>query len=62
MTPPNTSQTATPLSLALAACRAVLFAAKQSQRHRGEYSLPDLAAAERLARAALDKASTEDVK
>ena len=48
---------ATPLSLALAACRAVLFAAKQAKRYRGEYSLPDLIAAERLARAAINKAA-----
>jgi len=61
-TPTPTPRPATPLSLALAACRAILFAAKQAQRHRGEYSLPDLAAAERLAHAALDKASTEDAK
>lgn len=58
----DTPRPATPLSLALAACRAILFAAKQAQRHRGEYSLPDLLAAEKLARAALDKASTEDAK
>ena len=57
-----TPRTATPLSLAMAACRAILFAAKQAQRHRGEYSLPDLLAAEKLARAALDNASTEDAK
>lgn len=50
---------ATPLSLALAACRAVLFAAKQAKRYRGEYSLPDLIAAERLARAAINKAAEE---
>lgn len=48
---------ATPLSLAMAACRAVLFAAKQAKRYRGEYSLPDLIAAERLARAAINKAA-----
>ena len=58
----DTPRPATPLSLALAACRAILFAAKQAQRHRGEYSLPDLLAAQKLARAALDKASTEDTK
>jgi hypothetical protein len=58
----DTPRPATPLSLALAACRAILFAAKQAQRHRGEYSLPDLLAAEKLARAALDTASTEDAK
>ena len=53
---------ATPLSLALAACRAVLFAAKQAQRYRGEYSLPDLIAAEQLARAAIDAAMQEGAK
>lgn len=53
---------APPPSLAMAACRAILFAAKQAHRHRGEYSLPDLLAAEQLARAALDNASTEDAK
>jgi hypothetical protein len=58
----DTPRPATPLSLAMAACRAILFAAKQAQRHRGAYSLPDLTAAEKLARAALDKAATEDAK
>lgn len=53
---------ATPLSLALAACRAVLFAAKQAKRHRGKYSLPDLIAAERLARAAIDASVKEEIK
>lgn len=61
-TPTPTPRPDTPLSLALAASRAILFAAKQAQRHRGEYSLPDLLAAEKLARAALDKAATEDAK
>ena len=53
---------ATPLSLALAACRAVLFAAKQAKRYRGKYSLPDLIAAERLARAAIDASVKEEIK
>jgi hypothetical protein len=44
---------ASPLDLALAACRAITFAAKQAERHRGEYSLTDLRAAETLAREAL---------
>lgn len=47
------------LSLALVACRAVLFAAKQAKRYRGEYSLPDLAAAEQLARAAIEASAKE---
>ena len=49
-------QLETELSLALAACRSILFAAKQAQRYRGEYSLPDLIAAEQLARAATEEA------
>jgi hypothetical protein len=53
---------ATPLSLALAACRAVLFAAKQAKRHRGKYSLPDLAAAEYLAGAAIDASVKAETK
>ena len=47
------------LSLATAACRGILFAAKQAQRHRGAYSLSDLAAAEWLARAAIDAGMKE---
>jgi hypothetical protein len=39
--------------LALAACRSILFAAKNAVRHRGEYSLTDLRAAEALAAQAL---------
>ena len=53
---------ATPLSLALAACRAVLFAAKQAKRHRGKYSLPDLAAAEYLAGAAIAASVKKETK
>ena len=53
---------ATPLSLAMAACRAVLFAAKQAKRHRGKYSLPDLAAAEYLAGAAIDASVKAETK
>jgi hypothetical protein len=41
------------LTLALSACRAILFAGKQAKRHRGEYSLNDLLAAESLAATAL---------
>jgi len=40
---------------ALAACRSIIFAGKQAQRHGGEYSLPDLQAAEYLAHQALAK-------
>jgi len=40
---------------ALAACRSIIFAGKQAQRHGGEYSLPDLQAAEYLATQALAK-------
>jgi len=62
MTPPKTSQTYTPLELALAACRSILFAGKQAERYRGEYSLTDLCAAEKLARDAIDAAMKEDAK
>jgi|GEM_PF-1875306 len=40
---------------ALAACRSIIFAGRQAQRHGGEYSLPDLQAAEYLATQALAK-------
>jgi hypothetical protein len=42
-----------PLALALAACRAILFAGKQARRHRGDYNLNDLCVAESLAATAL---------
>ena len=58
----DTPRPATPLSLALAACRAIIFCGKQAGRHRGEYSLPDLAAAEFLAHAALTLAQSTDTK
>lgn len=43
--------------LAFAACRSIRFAIDQAVRHGGEYSLNDLLAADRLARAALAPAS-----
>ena len=58
----DTPRPATPLSLALAACRAIIFSGKQAARHRGKYNLPDLAAAEYLAGAALASAQSTDTK
>ena len=56
------SQNPTTLELALAACRSILFAGKQAERYRGEYSLSDLCAAQKLARTAIDAAMKEASK